>query len=367
MARTFIYSIMLMILSQNLASQTNSALLTPTEPDGSVSLELSELLPENVNTHPERFFQVYVNHDHNAHLELAIQGTYSLNGNALSFSPIYPFDLGITYTVKYRSSLATEDFLIQSFIIGENQIVTSPEVLNIYPTGEFLPENLLRFYIYFNNPMEKGYANTFIQLTNAKGDVDSNAFMEFKDELWSANGKRLTLLFDPGRIKQGVSTHSELGPPLLEGNNYKLTISASWQDVYGQKLSENTIKKIEAVHAYRDKINHNDWTILEPEANSKLPLEIHFDRMMDHALIRSMIRISKKDETSVCGFWDFSDHEHSAYFIPEENWVTGDYIITIDRNLEDITGNNLHGLMDTFGKEKTQKSISDLKIPFNIR
>lgn len=41
--------------------------------------------------------------------------------------------------------------------------------------------------------------------------------LAIKEELWSSDGKRLTILFDFGRIKRGVSTNRRQGPALEKG------------------------------------------------------------------------------------------------------------------------------------------------------
>ena len=102
-----------------------------------------------------------------------------------------------------------------------------------------------------------------IQLIDSEGNTDNHAFMEFKQELWSADGKRLTILFDPGRIKRGVSTNMELGSALLEDNKYQLTISGAWKDVHGQELSVKTTKEFAVIKAYRQHIKINELEIPE--------------------------------------------------------------------------------------------------------
>ena len=47
--------------------------------------------------------------------------------------------------------------------------------------------------------------------------------LEVGEELWDADQCRLTLFFDPGRIKRGLRPHLEAGPPLTEGEAYRLT------------------------------------------------------------------------------------------------------------------------------------------------
>ena len=147
-----------------------------------------------------------------------------------------------------------------------------------------------------------------IQLIDPSGNPDHHAFMEFKQELWSPDGKRLTVLFDPGRIKRGVSTNLERGPALLAGNSYQLIISGAWQDVYGQEIVE-TRKEFAVIQPYRQQLNVNDWKIHQPKAYSCDPLGIQFDRVIDHALVQSMIHIEDEGKNLIGGRFEILEQE----------------------------------------------------------
>ncbi len=73
-------------------------------------------------------------------------------------------------------------------------------VAAVYPSAQVLPENLLRFYIQFSAPMSRGEAYRHIHLLDAVGKPVPDPFLELDEELWSGDGCRFTLLFDPGRI-----------------------------------------------------------------------------------------------------------------------------------------------------------------------
>ena len=49
-------------------------------------------------------------------------------------------------------------------------------------------------------------------------------FLELDEELWSPDGTRFTLIFDPGRIKRGLKPREEVGPVLEAGKSYSLVI-----------------------------------------------------------------------------------------------------------------------------------------------
>src|SRR6185312_15048135 len=92
---------------------------------------------------------------------------------------------------------------------------------------------------YFSQSMSVGDALQHIHLMNA-GDALPNAFLD--QELWDPAHKRLTLLFDPGRIKRGLVPATEMGTPIVEGTHYQLIIDRSWRDARGAPLVEEFSK-----------------------------------------------------------------------------------------------------------------------------
>ena len=318
----------------------------PQENGGSVQLDISGQSYQLREGSLYDYMKVFVRNEAKEYHSNAIQGRYEVANDFLVFTPHFPFENGLTYVVRVPDQQAESGYWIREFQVGEKEVFDEAKLTSIFPAAEKLPENLLRFYFYFNTPMKKGQALQHIELVDANGDVDRQAFMEFKQELWSVDGKRLTLLFDPGRIKRGVSTNEDLGPALNEGNTYSLRISGSWQDVYGQSLSRDVTKAFAVGPAYRRQIEVNDWVIQKPKANSKDKLSIQFDRIMDHALVQSMIQLKDENDRNIAGHWQMSEDEKFAQFTPTNRWKLGEYKIIFDPRMEDVTGNNLEGLLD---------------------
>jgi hypothetical protein len=355
-----------MISHLELFSQIDSALILPTEASGTVQLNISAFTNTDAENFAYEYLAVFVVDEEERYSSLAVQGRHTIEGDYLVFSPYFAFEKGMTYVVKAKHVDTDRGHSYQSFQVGKKQAVDKAKVVSIYPSGNQLPENLLRFYIYFNTPMKKGQALKYIKLTDSAGNADSHAFMEFKQELWSPDGKRLTLLFDPGRIKRGVSTNMEMGPALLEGNQYYLTISNEWQDAYGQPLLEEKTKEFVVNNAYRQSIKIHEWVINKPKANGNNPLIIHFDRIMDHALLQSMIQIKDDEKNLVVGHWEILEQEQLMQFIPSKKWQKGNYQIVFESRLEDVAGNNLQNLLDHNQSEEENNTnthqTTDVKI-----
>ena len=326
-------------------SQTMKGLSLPDQPEGVIRFDVSFLVNENVDALSYDFLSVSITNGADEPNIIPIQGNYSIIENSLVFKPYFPFDPGLTYVVKIQDT-NTEEYSYFQFQTGEKAKVDQAKLLNIFPSANLLPENLLRFYIYFQTPMTQGQSLDYIKLIDKSGKIDEHAFMQFKEELWSSDGKRLTLLFDPGRIKRGVSTNMKQGPSLENEQQYTLSISNEWKDIYGQTLEINSTNKITITDAYRKKMKIEEWTITTPSIGSKGKLTLRFDRILDHALIQSMIQIRDFDNNLIEGSWKILDSEQEVKFAPKSEWKKGNYKIQIDTHIEDVAGNNLQNLLD---------------------
>ena len=332
--------------SSGVLAQITPELILPDELNGEIKLKTSL---STINDNGKSVYDklaVFVKNKSDNYETNPIHGNHKEVDSFLIFKPFYPFEKRIQYVVRIRDDNSNSNYSFTSFQIGIKEIDEEAKVLNIFPSASQLPENLLRFYIYFNTPMKKGQALKYIKLIDRNGNVDNHAFMGFKQELWSSDGTRLTLLFDPGRIKRGVSGNMSSGPALIEGNHYKLSISGEWQDVNGQQLTSNTTKEFLVDKGYRHKIKTSDWRLEIPNLNSRDTLILNFNRIMDHALIQSMITLKNIENNDIEGFWEILENEQQIRFISERKWQKGNYQIIIDSRLEDVAGNNLQNLLD---------------------
>ena len=62
----------------------------------------------------------------------------------------------------------------------------STRVVQVYPSGDVLPSNQLRLYIYFSAPMSRGEAEHRIHVLDSHGQALPGIFLP-GDELWDPN------------------------------------------------------------------------------------------------------------------------------------------------------------------------------------
>ncbi len=96
-----------------------------------------------------------------------------------------------------------------------------PRVLMVQPSAPEVPANLLRISIEFAAPVE-GAVLPRLALLRADGGPVEAPFLE--QELWSPNGKILTILMHPGRVKTGLKAREEMGPILAAGDDVVLVL-----------------------------------------------------------------------------------------------------------------------------------------------
>ena len=128
----------------------------------------------------------------------------------LVFRPRFPLQPGLRYRAVLGKSGDGQP-LVRFFDLPTEHIEPMTHVRAVYPSADLLPENLLKFYLHFSAPMSRGEVYRRTRLLDGSGKSVEMAFLELEQELWDAEGKRLTILFDPGRIKRGPGAPSGTG------------------------------------------------------------------------------------------------------------------------------------------------------------
>ena len=271
-----------------------------------------------------------------------IAGRYVVSDTSLSFKPSFGFEPGQNYIARFVES---GDLKEVAFSLSRASFV-SAAVTAIYPSGDVLPENTLRFYLHFSVPMQPQVAFDFIRLVDASGNSDQAAFMRFKQELWNEDRTRLTVLIDPGRIKREVATNVELGPALLSGHSYSLVVDGGWPSADGASVLTGFKKTFHVADALRTRPNTNLWTLNLPCVGTLAPLTIELDRPFDrHSLPRSL-RIEAVGGAAIEGRIDIENHERFVRFTPNFTWFDNNLRLIVSSALEDVASNNFVDLLD---------------------
>lgn len=244
-----------------------------------------------------------------------------------------------------------------------------PTVAAIYPTSNKLPANVLKFYLHFSAPMQKGNIYRHFSIVDSQtGKQVELPFLELEQELWSRDGLRLTLFFDPGRIKRGLKPREELGPVFEHERNYEFRIAGKWKSDVGVPLGKDVVKKFRVIEEDNQTPQLEKWALKLPPSGSREPLIVSFDESLDSALLRRVLRIEYQGKSIELKMLTLSDNEKKASFVPTQPWQSGEYILKIGPELEDLAGNRIGKPFDVELSERTQKTnLPAFEIPFRIK
>lgn len=278
---------------------------------------------------------------------LPIFGSFEQKENGLLFTPMIPFTRGMRYDVRVRGER------IGGFEIPENNAGNAPRVTAIYPSADTLPENLLKIYLHFDQPMREGLSGKYVKLVKNEHDTIEGAFLDLQPELWNPERTVLTLWLDPGRIKRDLQPNKRLGAPMQRGAHYRVLVSQAWTDVRGKKLAEPYQKTF--VSTSKDSVSPqpSQWALVPPAPSTKRPLKIDFKEALDHSLLQEVFTIQNSNGEKISGRWDVGPFEKQCSFTPDANWKAGSYKLLIEPRLEDLAGNNL---VRPFDRDITQKA-----------
>jgi hypothetical protein len=210
-------------------------------------------------------------------------------------------------------------------------------LIRISPEAKVLPANTLRFYIHFSKPGEAHFDRDQLWLQNGEGQVVPDPFLVLSQELWSVDGRRLTVFMEPGRIKRGIGTDPSHEPALVVGRTYSLVVTANGQTArHSFRVSDPVLEAID----------ETGWRIVSPNVGSLDPVVVHFDRVMDAALCEDEIRILTPFGEVVQTRVSLAPDGSAIHLIPSHPWIAGEHSLVVSDRFEDVCGNRLGEAMD---------------------
>ncbi|HXD86236.1 MAG TPA: hypothetical protein VN641_07065 [Urbifossiella sp.] len=305
---------------------------------------------------------------------VAVAGTWSVAANGLRFEPQFPLVPGVKYKIACdfaklpRLAVAAEPLAI-SLTIPKPPPGPPVSVAAVFPSGDRLPENTLRWYIHFSGPMSRGDIYRRIKLVRDDGVEVVRPFLELDEELWSTDGLRVTVLFHPGRVKRELVPREEEGPILEEGRSYTLTISREWKDSEGRPLAAEFKKTFRAGPPDDEPIDPSTWTLIPPRADSDAPVILRLAKPLDRALLASTISVVDSAGQPVAGQVTVGGGERVVTFAPKQSWQRGEYRLRVEHYLEDSCGNRVGESfeLDTTQPMPKKPSPKSAERPFTVQ
>ena len=299
----------------------------------------------------------------------ALLGSYrvDLETGAVRFRSRFPAEPGVSYRSVYRAK--GSDKVTCEFSIAEAAgWAKATRVVAISPSGDVLPENLLKFYISFSRPMSRGEAYEHLRLLDANGKALDLPFLELGEELWDTRAERFTLLFDPGRIKTGLKPREELGPVLEAGKSYTLVVDRGWRDASGKALGADFRKAFRAGAPDLSPPDPKSWIVRAPAADTRGELSIRFPEPLDRGLLGHAFVVMDRAGKPIAGKGRVGEGETSWSFVPDAPWASGVGSIVVDTLLEDLAGNSIGRAFEVDVFERVDKKAvgKSVRIPFVV-
>lgn len=270
-------------------------------------------------------------------------GRHEVVNGIVSFYPQFLLQAGIPYYLEIDAELlsTSTNSLVYTFGLHKEDQEAVTEVAAVYPSASVLPSNLLKFYIHFSNPMSLGDVYSHIQLLDTNGKPLELPFLELGEELWDMESRRLTLLFDPGRIKRGLKPNLDEGAVLEEGKSYTLLVHDTMLDSKGRPLRKSFSKNFSV--SSHDTVSPNlyNWKLSPPQVETRQPVTVIFPEPLDEALLQRVVSIVNEDGQEILGELSIESHETIWSLTPDEPWKSGTHRLKAQTILEDRAGNSI--------------------------
>lgn len=322
-----------------------------------------------------------------------IAGTWKVANGKLRFEPRSPFARGVAYRADFWPSrlpgplgaaVPMLDMLggegrpqgpvISFFELPKDKTAPSTTVLQIYPSGDVLPENQLRFYVQFSSAMSRGSIGEHIELRDAEGKKIERAFLEQDEDMWDPSMTRVTLLIDRGGNKRGAKSREDVESRFEAGKRYTLAIKASWKDAAGRPLKSGFEKTYRIGPADRTPPDPQRWKITYvPPAGAQGPLIVDFDEPMDRVRALRLIEVRRVQpgpgEVLVDGDVSVDQQERRWMLMPVGPWQGGAYKLVVATTIEDLAGNSIGKTFDVdqLSDARREPTARSVNVAFEVK
>jgi hypothetical protein len=307
-------------------------------------------------------------------------GDYQVVDGRLRFTPMFPFDPGRTYEVRYlppalsdpanRDNVRREvEGFVASLSLPARDTTPVTTVSQVFPTAGEVPENQLRLYVHFSAPMGSKGGLDYIHLLDDKGQEVKDPFLPLDAEFWNDDRTRYTVFFDPGRQKRGIAPIADMGRSLTQGKAYTLVIDAEWRDGNGLPLKQPYRNTFRVGAPDERPLDPKTWTIAAPAAGATNALRVIFPEPLDHGLLLRALGVLAPDGQPVAGDVHVGQGELMWQFTPKEAWKGGNYNLVALAMLEDLAGNRIGRAFEVDQFDRSDRSAEPEKtlIPFTVR
>lgn len=215
-----------------------------------------------------------------------------------------------------------------ALVLAAAALPTAASPVAVHPSGPSVPENLLRIELRFDRPQAVPFDVGRLRLVDAEGVVDEAAFLDLG--LSHADGRRITVLMNPGRVKTGVAPNVARGRALREGAVVRLVLD-------GDPVAVKTWVVTAPVSVGPRPAG---WTVTPPRAGTRDELAVRLHAPVS-AAAEGFIAIRDDAGRRVSGRTRLSDGDTVWWFRPDARWRRGAHAVVTHPDLEDPAGNRV--------------------------
>ena len=293
--------------------------------------------------------------------------------DSLRFWPAFPFDPGREYDVRFdpaRVSRAGLSAPAVTATISMPSTGRSPSVSvdGVYPSGDVMPENLLRMYVHFSAPMGQHGGRDHIMFVDDTGREVPDVVVPLDTDLWNSERTRYTVILDPGRVKREILPNREMGRALHEGRGMTVVVKRDWPDAHGLPLTTEFRHRYRIGPAAEHALSTVEWHVTPPGAGSLDALTVTFPKPLDFGLLQRSLSVRRGD-SHIAGEVRITEGETRWEFVPRSEWQRGPYILTVEPILEDLAGNRIGRAFEVLsrGDAVPAESSVPVLVPFIVR
>ncbi|MCB9063983.1 MAG: hypothetical protein H6551_02455 [Chitinophagales bacterium] len=290
----------------------------------------------------------------------AIAGRYSINGDKLSFTPVYALGYNIEFEIQYRTGTNT---IIKHFTTPKHPLSEqTANVVTAYPLSDTIPYNTLFFHVRFSHSMKNDkLAYTHISIYDEAGIEREKAWRQ--KSFWLDDGKLLVLMIHPGRVKNGIHYES----PLFDsGKTYTLKVNEDIEDINGNSIAKSYSKTFYVIG--EDRVSPKPYfeNAALPTAGSKQPLLLTFSESMDYASVFAGVKLyNVKGKEVALSIKNKTDDSYMLF--PNRQWVKGKYTLILKGAVYDIAANRINRLFEITDVNEIKKDQRRTEWSFEIK
>lgn len=208
--------------------------------------------------------------------------------------------------------------------------IARADSVEIHPTGPAVPENLLRFELRFDRPQRLPFDVDRLKLLDGDGVEIQNALLDMA--LPDTDGRRITVLLDPGRVKTGVGPNLDAGRALKRGATVSLLVMGRGAD------ASPTVKTWRVTAPVSQPLRPELWRFSLPSQGTRDELSVDL-RSPISSVGERLIAVLDAHGHRLKGMVTLDEGDARWRFKPARPWTAGTHRLVTHPGLEDPAGN----------------------------